>query len=99
MQQHFGIGVGGKAVAFLEQLRLELDVVEGLAVIDNPKGAVFVSNGLPPAFDPDNAEPHMAQAHVIVQVNPGLVGSAVADDRNHGDEFFPGGGASWIRLS
>ena len=89
VQEHLGVGIGGKAVAFLEQLRFEFDVVESLAVVDNPKGAVFVGDGLPPAFDPDNAEPDMAQTHMIVQVDAGLVGSAVADDRHHGDEFFP----------
>ena len=91
MQQHLGVGLGGEAVSLADQLLLELDVVEGLAVIDDPEAAVLVADRLGPAVDADNAQAQMPQGDVAVQVHPRLIRTPVVQGGDHqGDRVHTG---------
>ena len=68
---------------FCFQLRAKLDVVENLAVEDDPQRLVLVGDRLLSAAQVNDAQPGAAQPHALIAVNAELVRPAVANHRQH----------------
>jgi hypothetical protein len=69
----------------------QLDVVEDLAVERHPQRAVGRREGLAAAREIDDREAAMPQAAAAVQVDAGIVGSAVAHRVDHALEHLAPG--------
>ena len=65
------------------QFRAQLDVIEDLAVEDDPEGAILVGDGLLAAAQIDDAEAGVAQADRAIQIDAELVRPAMADHGQH----------------
>jgi hypothetical protein len=63
-----GVGLGCQLVPLLQQLLAQLDVVEDLAVEDNPQALILVAHRLLPAAEVDNAQPGAAQPNLAGRV-------------------------------
>jgi len=94
MYDDFRVGSALEGMAFGQQRVANLLEVVDLAVVGYPDRAVFVGHGLPTVLTEINdAEPPMAQGHVIIQVSPILVRSSVGEHTTHrGNQplIFPG---------
>ena len=78
--------LGGEAVAFLDKLIFELDVIEGLSVEDDPERAVLVFDWLGATIDPDDAQACIAHSKTGFDVDARFVWSPVAQSGNHPHE-------------
>ena len=79
----FRVALGGEAVPAGFQFRTQLEVVENLAVEDDPEGAVLVGDRLLAGAEINNAEPGVAQAGKAVEINAELVRPAMTNHRQH----------------
>src|ERR1044071_3232175 len=87
----FRIGMGIEAVALRLELRTQLDVVEDLAVEDDPYCLVFVVDRLPATLEVDDAQPRVRQPDLLILVKARSIGTAVMQARDHlGELFTPG---------
>ena len=73
----------------------QLEVVEDLAVEDDPQRLVLVADRLLARAEVDDAEARVPEPDVFVKVDAELVGTAVADRAQHGTQ----GGLSRRRSS
>src|SRR5690242_21869097 len=64
----------------------KLDVVEDLAVADDPEGAVFVADRLQAAAQVDNAEAVVTQADVLADIEARGLWAAMALHMKHGGQ-------------
>jgi len=83
MQDHFGVRVGFEAMAARFQFGPQLDVIEDLAVVDDPQRAVLVRDRLLARGEIENAQTGITQANVLVAVDAELIRAAVAYHRQH----------------
>ena len=83
VKDYFRIRIGGEAVPDGLQGRPQLDIVEDLAIEDDPQGAVFIRDGLVAPFQIDDAQSGASQANLPVQVEAETVGAAVAHHGEH----------------
>src|SRR5581483_45405 len=83
VEDRLAIGTGAKAMAAALELSAQLDVVEDLAVADQPQRFVFVRERLQPPLQVDDAQAGMAETDAVVDVEPGRFRPAVADGGNH----------------
>ena len=79
VQDGFGVAAGAVSMAGLFEGGTEIGVIEDLAVIGDPEGAVFVGHGLVAAGDIDDAEAAVAQGGEGIAVVAGAVRAAMAD--------------------
>ena len=61
-------------MAALFQFSAQLDVVEYLAVKNDPEGAIFVTDRLLPAGEIDNTEASIAERNIAAEVMPNSSG-------------------------
>jgi len=83
MDDDLGVAAGAEGVAGGHQLGAQLDVVEDLAVEDDPHRLVLVGHGLLPRGQVDDREPGVGQAGVAVVVAPELVGATMEHRPHH----------------
>src|SRR6185503_15141413 len=83
VQNDFRVALRGEAMAAGFQLRTQFDVVENLAVEDDPKRAILVADRLLAGAEIDNAQPGVAQAGKAVEINAKLIRTAMTDHRQH----------------
>ena len=83
VEDGFGVGAVGVAVAGLFQGGAEVGVIEDFAVEDDEVGAVFVGHGLVAAGDIDDGEAAEAEGGPGVAIVAGIIGTAVADGVRH----------------
>src|SRR5262249_49044509 len=83
VHDHFGIGVGIKAMASRLQPCSELGKVVYFTVEYGPDGPVLVVNRLPAGGEIDYAEPPHAQSDLAGDVNALIVGPTVRDRAAH----------------
>ena len=96
MNDDFGIGLGVEAMAALFQFRAKFGKIVDLAVVNDPRAAVFVENGLVPARQIDDAETPHTQPGTIRDIDAFVVRSPMDDSIAHlahqgfGDVALPG---------
>jgi len=78
------VGVRVEPVPVSDEFLLQLQVVENLAVEDDPEGLVFIVDRLHPALYADNAEAGLAQHGMVVDVQSAFIGTPVAQHAQHG---------------
>ena len=83
VQDDFGVARGREPVSPALQLQSQLRVIEDLTVEHDPQGPIFVGDGLLAGAQVDDAQARIPEADVIVEVDPELVGPAVADRPEH----------------
>ncbi len=89
VRDDFGVGLRREAVPAVHEVAAQLDVVEDLAVEDDLDGAVLVADGLLAAFEVDDAEAPVDQAHLVplaVDVEALAVGPAMHQRGAHRGE-------------
>ena len=86
----FGVAAGAEAVAERFELGAQLDVVEDLAVEDDPERLVLVGERLLPAGQIDDRQPGMRQAGPVVAIGAELVRAAVPERARHVGQRLPG---------
>jgi hypothetical protein len=84
VNQRLGIGLGLEAVAEGLELPAQLDVVEDLAVEDDPDRVVLVGHGLIARGEIDDAEARMRQCYRAELAHPGAVGTAMTQRAQRG---------------
>jgi len=87
MNDDFSIRVRVEAVSTALEFRAQLDIVEDLAVENDPDRAVFIVDRLVAAFEIDDAEPSVREAHLPILVEPKSVGPTVMQALDHLPEF------------
>src|ERR1700730_3302519 len=83
MNDHLGIGVGGKTVAALFELVTQFGEVVNLAVIHNPNRLIFVENRLVPTRQVDDAEPAHPQSDAALHEDALVVRATMHDGLTH----------------
>src|SRR5262249_15800738 len=83
VQDDFRISVRREPMAACLQVPSQLDVIEHFAVEDDPQGPVFVGDRLLTGMQIDDAQPCAAEGNPIVGVDAELVGTPVAETRQH----------------
>jgi hypothetical protein len=83
MKNNLRIGVRRKTMAAILQFSTELPKIEDLAVVNDPKGLIFVGDRLSTALDVHDAQARIAQTRLTVDVNTEFIGSAMPDHGQH----------------
>src|SRR5712691_6535201 len=83
VDEHLGVGLRREHVAGGEQLLAQLEVVEDLAVLDDPHGRVLVVHRLVPAGEVDDRQPAHAERYAVELDRAFVVGPAVGHRRAH----------------
>jgi hypothetical protein len=83
VEDDLGVALGAEAVAGGDELRAQLDVVEDLAVEDDPQSLVLVGHRLLAAGQIDDRQAGVGQPGARVAVGPELVGPAVVHRPQH----------------
>src|ERR1017187_554226 len=83
VEDGFGVGASGVAVAGLLEGGAEGGVVEDFAVENDEEGGVLIGHGLVAARDIDDGKAAEAEGGVRVAVVTGIIGAAVADGVRH----------------
>src|ERR1035437_9708976 len=83
VEDGFGVGAAGVAVAGLFEGGAEAGVIEDFAVEDDEKGRVFIGHGLVAAGHIDDGEAAESEGGPGVAVVAGIIGAAVADGVRH----------------
>src|SRR5436190_2171446 len=83
MDNRLGIAGSFEAVAFGFQFRAQFNVVENLAVEDDPDRFVFVGYRLVTTAQVDDGKPHHPEMHISVMVLTFVVGPSVANAAQH----------------
>ncbi len=78
-----GVALRGKPVAERLELRAQFDVVEDLAVVDDPERTVLVADRLIAAGQVNDAEPRAAQANPVIPVDAVSVRPAMPEHPQH----------------
>ena len=73
MDHHFGIGSGAETVAAPLELLAESAIVVNLPVEHDADRVVFVENRLTAAGEVDDRESPMAERHLVIEVNSGII--------------------------
>src|ERR1700678_1303049 len=83
VNNHFRIGVRGKAVAAALQLRAQFGEVIDLSVVNNPNTLVFIEYRLMPPRDVNNAQPPHPQSGPVLDEHTFVVRPAVNNGLTH----------------
>jgi hypothetical protein len=83
MDDRLRITAGVEDMALRLQLVTQRLVVPDLAIEDDPDVAGFIGHRLVSTAEVDHAEAPEAQADLVVEVGPAIVGSAVSDQTCH----------------
>src|SRR5581483_7629216 len=83
MNDDFGVGVRGKAMAAGFQVRTKLLEIVDLAVVDDPNGFIFVEDGLVPAGQIDDAQTAHAQSNAGLYEDPFIIRTPVHNGLTH----------------
>src|SRR5260370_4951674 len=83
VENSFGVGAVGVAMAGLDEGRAEIGVVEDFAVEDDEMRSIFVGHRLGAAGHIDNGETAESEGGPGVAVKAGIIGAAVADGGRH----------------
>ena len=92
VDDHLRVGVRVEAVPLALEVAPQLDVVEDLAVEDDPDGLVLVVDRLPAALEVDDREAGVGEAHASVHQGAEAVGAAMLQGPNHRLHLRLGGG-------
>jgi hypothetical protein len=84
MDDDLGITLRVEAVAVRAQLLAHLDVVEDLAVEDDPDRPVLVGERLLPGAQIDDRQARVPERGALIAVHPEFVGAAMAERADHG---------------
>ncbi len=87
VQDDFRVAVGGEAMPAPLQFRAQFDVVEHLAVEDDPQAAVFIADRLVAAGEVDDAQAGVAKPHVRIAVHAESVRAAVPNHAQHAQQY------------
>ena len=83
VEDGFGVGAGGVAVAGLLEGGAQAGVIEDFSVEDDEVGAIFIGHGLVAAGDIDNGKAAETEGGPGVAIVTGIIGAAVADGVRH----------------
>ena len=81
MQNHLGIGPGPELMPPGLESGAEFDVIEHLAIEDDPQGFVLVGDRLLTRAEIDDAQARVAQGDVRIGVHTELIGTAMTNHR------------------
>ena len=88
MNDDFRVGLGIKAVPQRLHFAPQLDIVENLAVEDQPDFAIFVVDRLLTAGQVDDAEARVRHREPTLQEKSGAVGPTMMQAAQHRREFM-----------
>ena len=88
VDDHLGVAAGSEDVAQAFKLVAQLDVVEDLAVEDDPQRAVLIRERLLAAGEVDDREPRMTEPGTTIAIDPELVRTAVLQRCRHPSELI-----------
>ena len=83
LHDHFGVAARAEAMAERRQLGPQFDIVEDLAVEDDPRRAVDIGQRLPAAIPVDDRQAGMGKACPRIAIEPLLVRAAMNERPGH----------------
>jgi len=83
MQYHLGVGRRVKPVSLCEERFSEFGMIEDLPVVDDPEAVIFIVDRLRTPRKIDDAQPRAPQADPVIDIDAGLIGSAMGLGRVH----------------
>lgn len=99
MQQHLGIGPGGKGMACSDQFLAQgLEVID-LAVKNADKTAILIEHGLLAALQVNDGKAAVAQGYLVIHIVAFAVRAAVGDQVRHSFYNAAGGFRFMVALS
>src|SRR6185295_10164175 len=83
MKYDLGVRVCGKPMPARLQFLAQFDVIENLAIINDPQRSVLITDRLLSRLQIDDAEARVSQRDLIAKINTKLIGTTMTDHRQH----------------